>query len=137
LLERVRVSEPMVRRSTAAVFARLAVNRPLEPEVLERYASHISAADVPRLVGLARRVLAEISARDAIDPTRIKVPVSLIWGRGDRFCPPGAAARIVAALPQTSVTVFEQAGHCVQLEEPAEVARLLALLPDPTAVSGR
>lgn len=122
-LSRAPLPDRVVKQAAAQACGRLAVGRPVDPELIDRYASHIHASDIPHLIGLARRVLVEVSAADAVDPSRISAPVQLIWGSRDRLCPPAGAQRVVDALPGTRVEVLEGTGHCVQLEEPAVVAR--------------
>ncbi len=47
----------------------------------------------------------------------IHAPTLVLAGRYDRICPPAAAARIAAALPDARLVVFERSGHRPELEE--------------------
>ena len=49
------------------------------------------------------------------------VPVQVIWGEGDAFIP----ATQASALPGARVTLIPDAGHMVQMEQSAEVNRLI------------
>ncbi|MGZ8282717.1 MAG: alpha/beta fold hydrolase [Allosphingosinicella sp.] len=52
-------------------------------------------------------------------------PVTIGWGRHDRLCNPGQAARAVAAFPQARLHWFEQSGHFPMWDEPDAAARLI------------
>jgi pimeloyl-ACP methyl ester carboxylesterase len=56
----------------------------------------------------------------------VKIPVMMIvGGRDERF--QAVAVRMVQGMPQAEVAVVAGAGHAVHLENPEEVARLIAL----------
>jgi pimeloyl-ACP methyl ester carboxylesterase len=52
-------------------------------------------------------------------------PMTIGWGRHDRLCNPGQAARAVAAFPQARLHWFEQSGHFPMWDEPDAAARLI------------
>ncbi len=47
----------------------------------------------------------------------VRAPALVLAGRYDRICPPSAAARIAAALPDARLVVFERSGHRPEFEE--------------------
>jgi pimeloyl-ACP methyl ester carboxylesterase len=52
-------------------------------------------------------------------------PITVGWGRHDRFCNPAQAARAVAAFPGARLHWFENSGHFPMWDEPAEAAALI------------
>ncbi len=56
---------------------------------------------------------------------RIKVPMLIIEGGGDKLLPPGWAADIAAQISSARSAVVPDAGHCPQIEQPASVNELL------------
>jgi pimeloyl-ACP methyl ester carboxylesterase len=60
-----------------------------------------------------------------------KAPALLVWGAEDRVVPPSAAELYAARLPEARLEVVPDCGHCVEMEKPAELARLV------TAFAGR
>jgi pimeloyl-ACP methyl ester carboxylesterase len=52
----------------------------------------------------------------------VTVPSLVVWGGADRVVPIECAHRYVATLPNATLLVVEDAGHAVELEEPARVA---------------
>ena len=115
----------LLRRGIAFAYARLAVARRIDPEIGRRYASHYAdARAVRRIVGDARTLLGEIASAYELD--RITRPVLLVWGERDFLVPSTGAHRVLDAVPGSRLVVLPRTGHCAQLEEPAEVARLLA-----------
>ena len=60
---------------------------------------------------------------------RVAVPALIVEGASDKLLPPGWAKEIADQLPDGRSAVIEAAGHCPQLEQPAEMnAVLLAFL---------
>lgn len=56
----------------------------------------------------------------------MKAPTLIVWGDKDRIVPVSAAKRYLAALPNAKLEVIEACGHCVDLEQPERLARLVA-----------
>jgi pimeloyl-ACP methyl ester carboxylesterase len=56
---------------------------------------------------------------------RIKVPMLIIEGGGDKLLPPGWAAAIAAQIPSARSAVVPDAGHCPQIEQPVAINDLL------------
>jgi pimeloyl-ACP methyl ester carboxylesterase len=57
--------------------------------------------------------------------TSVKAPTRMIWGDKDKIVPVATAKRFQAALPNATLEVIEDCGHCVELERPEELARLV------------
>jgi pimeloyl-ACP methyl ester carboxylesterase len=53
----------------------------------------------------------------------VKTPALVVWGREDRIVPLECGERYAKALPRARLTVIENAGHFVDMERPAELAR--------------
>ena len=68
-------------------------------------------------------------------PTDITAPTLILWGRRDRVIPVSHAQRAHEAIPGSEVVIFEDCGHCPQLEIPerftAEVLRFLRVHHPP------
>jgi pimeloyl-ACP methyl ester carboxylesterase len=71
----------------------------------------------------------EIAIRDgwSLDAGRIECPVRIVWGTSDMVLPwPSAAVRFREEwLPHAEYVLLEGAGHCPQLDVPAETAALI------------
>ena len=55
----------------------------------------------------------------------VKVPALIVWGDKDRIVPVSAGTRYLSALPNAKLEVIENCGHCVDLEQPERLARLV------------
>lgn len=60
------------------------------------------------------------------DPSRIRVPVQILWGIDDQLFPAVHGERLAALLPQGQLDVLEATGHCPQLQHPERIAQMLA-----------
>ncbi|QEN13411.1 alpha/beta fold hydrolase [Mycolicibacterium sp. ELW1] len=56
---------------------------------------------------------------------RIRVPVLVVEGAGDKLLPSGWAAEIAGQITQGRAAVIAGAGHCPQIEQPDALAELL------------
>ncbi|MGH3413397.1 MAG: alpha/beta fold hydrolase [Marmoricola sp.] len=65
---------------------------------------------------------------DEIQPlySRIDVPVLVAWGREDTWIPVDRAHRLQEMVPGARLRLIEQAGHLVQLDQPAALGATLA-----------
>ena len=127
------VPTPIVRSGVARAYeARLAEGCD-DPELGWRFASHFdSIRDVHRLFP----IMLSLSEESRVDPLRldeIDVPVALILGARDPPVPVAAGRVLLDVIPDAHLAVFEDCGHCPQVQRPDDVASLLADLP----VSGR
>ena len=55
----------------------------------------------------------------------VKTPALVVWGDKDRIVPLAAAKRYLAALPNAKLEIVKDCGHCVDLEQPERLARLV------------
>jgi pimeloyl-ACP methyl ester carboxylesterase len=55
----------------------------------------------------------------------VTTPTLLVWGRDDRVAPVECGEIYAATLPHARLVVLEDAGHYVDVEKPAELARLI------------
>jgi pimeloyl-ACP methyl ester carboxylesterase len=68
---------------------------------------------------------------------RVKAPTLIIWGKEDRLVPPVYADEFTGRIVGARVQTIEGAGHAPHLEQPDEVARLVADFLSARSVSGR
>ncbi len=59
------------------------------------------------------------------DLARLTLPVSVIWGLGDRLISPEALRILEAKLPAKRIYTIRDSGHVPQLEAPAELMNIL------------
>jgi pimeloyl-ACP methyl ester carboxylesterase len=72
---------------------------------------------------------------DQVEPLypTIDVPVLVVWGRDDAWIPVDRAHRLHELIPGSTLTVVENAGHLIQLDQPeALTAALTEWLTSPT-----
>ena len=55
----------------------------------------------------------------------VGTPTLVVWGGDDRIVPLECGERFAKALPQARLSIVERAGHFVDMEQPAELARLV------------
>lgn len=55
----------------------------------------------------------------------VRVPALVVWGDDDRVVPQSAAKRYVEALPNAKLEIVKACGHCVDMEQPEALARLV------------
>jgi pimeloyl-ACP methyl ester carboxylesterase len=55
----------------------------------------------------------------------VKAPALVVWGDDDRVVPPSAAKRYVEALPEAKLEIVRSCGHCIDMEQPETLARLV------------
>jgi pimeloyl-ACP methyl ester carboxylesterase len=53
----------------------------------------------------------------------VRTPALVVWGREDRIVPLECGERYAKALPHARLTVIDGAGHFIDMERPAELAR--------------
>ena len=54
----------------------------------------------------------------------VRAPALVVWGEDDRVVPRGAGEVYASRLPDARLEVVPACGHCVEMERPAELARL-------------
>ena len=55
----------------------------------------------------------------------VRVPALVVWGDDDKVVPQSAAKRYVEALPDARLEIVKASGHCVDMEQPAALAKLI------------
>lgn len=55
----------------------------------------------------------------------VKAPALVVWGDDDKVVPISAAKRYLEALPNARLEIVKSCGHCVDMEQPETLARLV------------
>jgi pimeloyl-ACP methyl ester carboxylesterase len=55
----------------------------------------------------------------------VRAPALVVWGGEDRVVPPSAAKRYAEALPNAKLELVQGCGHCVDMEQPETLAKLV------------
>jgi pimeloyl-ACP methyl ester carboxylesterase len=55
----------------------------------------------------------------------VRAPALVVWGEDDRVVPPSAAERYLEALPNARLETIAGCGHCVDMEQPDTLAKLI------------
>ncbi|MGH2608215.1 MAG: alpha/beta fold hydrolase, partial [Tepidiformaceae bacterium] len=92
-----------------------------------------ASAEIKQLWDFSREMTARLAWKPYMFNRRlhqllreVHTPALLVWGSRDVIVPLGAAKVFEAALPNARLEVVEGAGHLVELERPADVAKLIA-----------
>jgi pimeloyl-ACP methyl ester carboxylesterase len=56
----------------------------------------------------------------------VKAPALVVWGDSDKVVPLSAGKRYLEALPSAKLEVVRNCGHCVDMEQPEALAKLVA-----------
>ena len=92
---------------------------------IREFDRHLTASGLNQTWRIFHRSLANLedSYRDveALLP-RLDVPTIVLWGDRDPFFPVDAATRLVEALPDATLSIFEDTGHFVPEERPEMTA---------------
>jgi pimeloyl-ACP methyl ester carboxylesterase len=60
----------------------------------------------------------------------VHAPALVVWGDGDKIVPRSAGERYAALLPKARLVTVRAAGHCVEMEQPDELATLVSSFID-------
>lgn len=122
-----------VHRGATEAYIRGASHRGLRPEDLHMLVEPWTGTSGQR--AFYRQIAqADEVYTDAVEPLlrRVRMPTHIVWGAQDSWIPVDRAHRLHAAIPGSSLTVVEDAGHLIQLDAPetltAELTRWLARL---------
>jgi len=55
----------------------------------------------------------------------VRAPALIVWGDNDKVVPQSAAKRYIEALPNAKLQVVKGCGHCVDMEQPEALAKLV------------
>lgn len=129
VLSQAPVPERLVTLYAERVYDRGLLGGRTDPSLMRYYASHYKDMGDIRRVGGDLLALVDANRADPLVLDGIRVPVLLIWGRRDRLADVAGAQLVLDAVAASRLVVFEDCGHCAQVERPAAIARLLAALP--------
>lgn len=119
----------LVRRSAAWLYDARLAQGVADPALGRYYASHVNGMAGIRRNGATLLTVAEDDRREPVVLADIRVPVLLIWGARDHLASLSGADAVLNALPASRLVVFDDCGHCPQVQRPADIAALLADLP--------
>jgi pimeloyl-ACP methyl ester carboxylesterase len=77
---------------------------------------------VIRILAMAKSAIRHNMSKDL---HKIKVPVSLIWGKNDRITPPEVAEEFKTLIPQSELNWIDECGHAPMMEQPQEFNKIL------------
>jgi pimeloyl-ACP methyl ester carboxylesterase len=120
----------MANRSLFDRGMRSAVHDPaiLTPEVLDGYFRPLRMRG--HLRGLAQQI-AQRGREEPIDPSRLRMPVLVLWGEHDRLLSLVKGEELAAQIPTARLEVIRSAGHLPLEEQPVLCNRLLEEFLDP------
>jgi pimeloyl-ACP methyl ester carboxylesterase len=101
-------------------------------ELLAPYITHLSTRD-PVILFKAIDGMRRHSAADLLP--NVKVPVLNLVARRDNFTPPAVQEHMHDVLPDSELVVFEDATHCLPIEEPEAIAEAMDRFLDRLQVS--
>jgi len=94
----------------------------MDAECARHFAGHYTtAARLQHLLDMGHIVVRELaSGRLMADAGKLHVPTLILWGRQDRLVPVQHGFDLQRRLPHAQLYLFDDCGHCPQLERPAE-----------------
>ena len=122
--------KPVLRRTVAEVYKRLAFHKPgaVDPRVAATFASHFAdRATTARILNTGRRLLPEL--RDPLAPEEIDCPVLLVWGTRDVMVFRTGAQRVLDTAPRSRLVTLDHCGHSPHIECVDELAPLVLDFP--------
>ena len=100
-------------------------------------------ADVKQLWDFSREMSARVTWKPYMFSRRLapllanlRLPSLILWGSEDQIVPLECAQLYAQALANSRVEIIAGAGHCVEMEEPARVAALIAAFAFGQTVGG-
>ena len=113
----------LARLVVARFLGRAARGSGLPVEQLAR--GYVDPLRLPGTLAFLRRFVRATSATAPVDVSKIRAATLVITPQADRIVHPGVGATLAAAIPGARFAAIADAGHTVQFEAPAEVARLV------------
>lgn len=124
------VPAPVMQRAIGEFYTRAALHRPERMDAATLTAFTANFADrhqVDTMLQVGRVAVRELGKLPIPQMVHaLTMPTLLLWGAHDRVTPARASRRVVSG-PDRRVVIIPDAGHCPQLESPAEF--LGAVLP--------
>ncbi|MFD1631526.1 alpha/beta fold hydrolase [Pseudopedobacter beijingensis] len=77
---------------------------------------------VIKILAMAKSAIRHNMAKDL---HKIKIPVSLVWGKNDKVTPPEVAEEFNELLPNSELTWIDHCGHAPMMEKPEEFIVIL------------
>ena len=105
----------------AAVVLR-AATRKLSADRLAPYLAHLATRD-PLVLFKMIESMRDHSAADLLP--ELVTPLLILAGRKDAFTPPATQQKMHELAPGSEIVWFDEAGHCLPLEEPDAVIRAI------------
>jgi pimeloyl-ACP methyl ester carboxylesterase len=124
------VPPAVLQRAVLEIYKRLAFHRPaaIEPLVGRAFSAHFrDRHTTARILSAGRRMLPEL--RDPFDLDLIDCPVQLVWGDHDAMVFRSGADRVLDSVADARLELFEDCGHCPQIEAADRLAALLLEFP--------
>lgn len=121
---RMPIPKNLYRRAVRGTLARLLYADPAQadPAVLARFTAQASAPSRTRkMLGDARAIALETAG--GYDSERVKCPLLVIHGRKDRIIPVHASERLHELVPESTLVVLPNSGHCPQLDDPSGLTK--------------
>jgi pimeloyl-ACP methyl ester carboxylesterase len=56
----------------------------------------------------------------------VRAPALVVWGEDDKIVPRSAGEQYAQLLPKARLEIVKAAGHCVEMEQPGELATLVS-----------
>ncbi|MDP9079680.1 MAG: alpha/beta hydrolase [Bacteroidota bacterium] len=91
------------------------------------YATINDRHKVIRILAMAKSAIRHNMNKDL---HKIKIPVSLIWGRDDKITPPEVAIEFNQLLPDSELHWIDKCGHAPMMEQPQEFNKYLKVFLD-------
>jgi pimeloyl-ACP methyl ester carboxylesterase len=115
---------PVLERIVGEVYSALVFHRPasVDAERARHFAGHYStAAHLRHLFDMGHVIVRELaSGRLLREAGTLNVPTLILWGKHDRLVPAAHGVELQRRLPSSQLYLFDDCGHCPQLERPAE-----------------
>jgi pimeloyl-ACP methyl ester carboxylesterase len=116
----------VLRAAVAGLYLQLAIHKPdeLDRRVVPTFTHHLRhRATAASYLDIAHRLIPEL--RSPFELERITAPLLLLWGDKDRMLYHVGAQRVLDAVAGSRLELWEDVGHCPQVEVPARFTELL------------
>lgn len=85
----------------------------------------VGASDYEKLEGTMKKTF-NLVIEENLEPylSKIKIPVKLIWGKGDTYTPLWMGRKMEGIIPNSDLVILENARHGIHLQAPEQLADL-------------
>ncbi|MGB5795266.1 MAG: alpha/beta hydrolase [Mycolicibacter algericus] len=130
-LGRAPIPSPMLRRATRLVMPKLLYGPGVEPDPLVIAYWCGTAAPISAVANLGRYAFQyALETAGGHRDLQVECPAVIVHGARDRIIPVQASRVLHRQIPGSELVVLPRSGHCPQLDNPAEVARIILRLSD-------